>query len=442
MTTTTDRPTDGAVTAAGEAAAATTVATAPRLPSSAESPPTVDIVVPVYNEERDLEGSVRRLHAALSSGLPYTFRVTIADNASTDRTPAIADRLAAELPEVTAVHLPEKGRGRALKHTWLASDAAVLAYMDVDLSTDLAALLPLVAPLVTGHSDLAIGSRLARHSRVVRGPKREVISRCYNVLLRMALAAKFTDAQCGFKAIRADRARALLPHVQDAGWFFDTELLVLAERAGLRIHEVPVDWVDDPDSRVDVLDTAVQDLLGITRVARSLLTGQIPVAELRAELRRDPLPVPVTSFRTQAVRFATVGFASTLAYLLLYLVLRTGLPAEAANAVSLLVTAVSNTAVNRRFTFGVRDSSRRTSDHASGLVIFAAGLALTSAALAAVHLLDPDPHRAVELTALVAANLITTALRFVALRWVFTGRRRTTAAATVAAPIATPGDIS
>ncbi|MGN6599792.1 MAG: glycosyltransferase, partial [Actinomycetes bacterium] len=177
MTTTTDRPTDGAVTAAGEAAAATTVATAPRLPSSAGSPPTVDIVVPVYNEERDLEGSVRRLHAALSSGLPYTFRVTIADNASTDRTPAIADRLAAELPEVTAVHLPEKGRGRALKHTWLASDAAVLAYMDVDLSTDLAALLPLIAPLVTGHSDLAIGSRLARHSRVVRGPKREVISR-------------------------------------------------------------------------------------------------------------------------------------------------------------------------------------------------------------------------------------------------------------------------
>ena len=124
--------------------------------------------------------------------------------------------------------------------------------MDVDLSTDLAALLPLVAPLLSGHSDLAIGSRLARGARVVRGAKREFISRCYNLILRASLAARFTDAQCGFKAIRADVAARLLPLVQDTGWFFDTELLVLAQRAGLRIHEVPVDWVDDPDSRVDI----------------------------------------------------------------------------------------------------------------------------------------------------------------------------------------------
>ena len=151
------------------------------------------------------------------------------------------------------LHLAEKGRGRALKQVWSASDAPVLAYMDVDLSTDLHALLPLVAPLLSGHSDLAIGTRLARGSRVVRGPKREFISRCYNLLLRGTLRRGFSDAQCGFKAIRTDVAAQLLPLVEDTGWFFDTELLVLAERAGLRIHEVPVDWVDDPDSRVDIV---------------------------------------------------------------------------------------------------------------------------------------------------------------------------------------------
>ena len=138
--------------------------------------------------------------------------------------------------------------------------------MDVDLSTDLAALLPLVAPLISGHSDVAIGTRLHRGSRVIRGPKREFISRCYNLILRGTLAARFSDAQCGFKAIRADVARELLPLVQDTGWFFDTELLVLAERSGLRIHEVPVDWVDDPDSRVNIVRRAKDDLKGVARV--------------------------------------------------------------------------------------------------------------------------------------------------------------------------------
>ena len=151
---------------------------------------------------------------------------------------------------------------------WAESDADVVAYMDVDLSTDLDALLPLVAPLVSGHSDLAIGSRLDGRSRVVRGPKREVISRCYNTLLHVVLRTRFHDAQCGFKAGRRTTIQALLPAVQDDGWFFDTELLVAAERAGLRIHEVPVDWVDDPDSRVDVWRTAVDDLKGVWRVLR------------------------------------------------------------------------------------------------------------------------------------------------------------------------------
>jgi glycosyltransferase involved in cell wall biosynthesis len=251
--------------------------------------PVLDVVIPVYNEAADLERSVRRLHGYLLSVSPFPFRITIADNASTDGTPLIAGRLAAEVPEVAAVFLAEKGRGRALKHTWLHSDADVLAYMDVDLSTDLAALLPLVAPLVSGHSDVAIGSRLRRGSRVVRGPKREFISRSYNLILRATLGARFTDAQCGFKAIRSDVAHQLLPLVRDTNWFFDTELLVLAERAGLRTHEVPVDWVDDPNSKVDIVATAREDLRGIARLRRTI--PALPLREIGARLGRTESPV-------------------------------------------------------------------------------------------------------------------------------------------------------
>jgi glycosyltransferase involved in cell wall biosynthesis len=242
--------------------------------------PDVEIVIPVYNEEDDLAPSVVRLHQHLAS-FPFSWRITIADNASTDATWRIASALAGSVAGVRAVHLAEKGRGRALRAVWEASDAAVVAYMDVDLSTDLNALLPLVAPLLSGHSDVAIGSRLAHGSRVTRGTRREVISRSYNLILHLTLRARFSDAQCGFKAVRSDCARGLLPLVEDTGWFFDTELLVLAERAGLRIHEVPVDWIDDPDSRVDIVSTALADLRGIARLKRSLLEQAIPGISLR-----------------------------------------------------------------------------------------------------------------------------------------------------------------
>jgi glycosyltransferase involved in cell wall biosynthesis len=227
---------------------------------------TVDVVVPVYNEERDLGPSIRRLHEFLATAFPFRAVITIADNASRDGTLAVAERLAAELPGVRVVHLDAKGRGRALRAAWLKSDATVVAYMDVDLSTDLKALLPLVAPIVSGHSDLAIGSRLARGARTKRGPKRELISRAYMLILRLALGAGFTDAQCGFKAVRASVARDLVPRIEDQTWFFDTELLILAQRAGLRVHEVPVDWTDDPDSRVAIMRTAIDDLKGVVRL--------------------------------------------------------------------------------------------------------------------------------------------------------------------------------
>ncbi len=221
-------------------------------------PPVVDIVVPVYNEAAALEQSIDRLHRYLASRFPMSWAITIAENGSTDETWTIARRLSHTLDRVEALHLETKGRGLALRAAWSASTSSVVAYMDADLSTDLNALLPLVAPLISGHSDLAIGTRLARGSRVVRAPKREVISRGYNLLLKATLHNGFSDAQCGFKALRADVARRLLPLVEDNDWFFDTELLVTAERCGLRIHEVPVDWIDDPDSRVDVVRTAAR----------------------------------------------------------------------------------------------------------------------------------------------------------------------------------------
>ncbi len=235
----------------------------------------VEIVVPVKDEERDLERSVIRLRAYLTDSFPFTAHVTIADNGSSDGTWAIAARLAGQLPGVSAVRLAAPGRGRALRAIWSVSECDVLAYMDVDLSTDLNALLPLVAPLLSGHSDLAIGTRLARGARVVRGPRREFISRGYNLLLQATLGARFSDAQCGFKAIRRECAAELLPRTQDSAWFFDTELLVLAERAGLRIHEVPVDWTEDPDSRVDVRATAAADIRGIVRTGRPAPAGQV-----------------------------------------------------------------------------------------------------------------------------------------------------------------------
>ena len=385
--------------------------------------PVVDVVVPVYNEQAALQRSVRRLHQHLQDSFTFPVRITIADNASTDDTPRIAAELAAELPGVRVVRLDEKGRGRALHHVWSLSDAPVLAYMDVDLSTDLAAFAPLIASLISGHSDLAIGTRLNRSSRVVRGAKREFISRCYNLILKSTLRAHFSDAQCGFKAIRADVARQLLPHVRDTGWFFDTELLVLAERSGLRIHEVPVDWVDDPDSRVDIVATAKADLLGIGRLLRGFAGGSIPINSLAAQLGSRRAAAPGSLLR-QTVRFAGVGVLSTVAYLVLFLVLHPLLGAQLANFAALLITAIGNTAANRRFTFGVRGSKAVARHHVEGLIVFAIALAITSGSLAGLHAIAEHPGKVVETTVLVAANLIATAARFVLLRgWVFHPRR-------------------
>ncbi|HEX5146186.1 MAG TPA: glycosyltransferase [Conexibacter sp.] len=365
---------------------------APPAVRRASAAPLVAVVVPVHNEHAALAQSVRRLHRFLTDELPFSWRIVVADNGSTDDTAAIARRLADELPHVRALCLEQPGRGRALRAAWSRSDARVVCYMDVDLSTDLRALLPLLAPLLSGHSELAIGTRLARGARVVRGPKRELISRAYNRLLRVALRARFSDAQCGFKAARADAIRALLPEIRDDGWFFDTELLVLAQRRGLRIHEVPVDWVDDADSRVRIVATALADLRGVARLLAA----------------------------SSVVRFLTIGVASTLAYALLYLALRPSLGGAAANAGALALTAVANTLANRRWTFGIRARRGLARDALLGGFVYLLTLALTSAAVALLHALAPHPARGAELAVLVLASVAATVTRWVALRgWVF-----------------------
>lgn len=387
------------------------------------SPTQLDVVIPVRNEELGLEASVRELHATLSQLLHRPWRITIADNGSTDATPQVAHRLALEFPEVTLISVLEPGRGRALKTAWLASDAEIVAYVDADLSTDLRALAPLIAPLVSGHSDLAIGTRLTPTSRVVRGAKRELISRSYNAILKYGMGVSITDAQCGFKAMRRDVAERLLPLVHDTGWFFDTELLVIAERSGLRIHEVPVDWIDDENSSVDVVTTAIADLRGLARVARSLADGTIPIETLYAEIGRHPFERPKPSFLGQVIGFGLVGGASTLAYALLYLLLQAVMPAQAANFVALLTTAVANTWANRRFTFGVQGRAAAVRHHVQGLMVFGVAWAITAAALGTLHAVIPAASPQLELLVLTGANLLGTVVRFILLRvWVFRTR--------------------
>jgi glycosyltransferase involved in cell wall biosynthesis len=239
-----------------------------------EGKATVDIALPVLNEERGLEHNVRTLLAALSPDLGYDWSLTVVDNGSSDGSWEIASRLARTEANVRALRLGQRGRGGALKVAWMSSAADIVAYMDIDLSTDLEALGPLLDPIAAGTTDLCIGSRLMDRSQVTRGARREVISRLYNMIARAGLRYGVRDAQCGFKAIHRNAAQAIVPKVHDDGWFFDTELLALAWRHGMRITEIPVRWVEDDDSRVRIVRTALDDLGGIVRLMRTNDLGQ------------------------------------------------------------------------------------------------------------------------------------------------------------------------
>ncbi len=402
--------------------------------------PQLEIVIPVYNEAQQLAASVTALRSFLDARFPLSTVVTVVDNASTDDTWTIARGLAASLPGVDALHLDQKGRGRALRAAWTASRSPVVAYMDVDLATGLEALLPLVAPLLTGHSDVAIGTRLAPGAHVVRGARREIISRGYNLVLKAALANSCSDAQCGFKALRREAVDLILPLVDDEAWFFDTEVLITAQRLGLRIHEVPVDWVDDLDSRVAVVRTAWLDACGVARMmtpasrrraARSRRLRTVTPAPSVTVAPSSPIDQSAVTgssrpanevFADELLRFAGVGLVSTLAYVLGFALLEPWVGAYAANAVAIIACSLGNTAAHRGMTGTARHGLDRPHRMLVGAALLGVSLGFTSIALLVTRSLG-FATLAPELVAVTVANAAAAAFRFAMLRnWVFRPR--------------------
>jgi putative flippase GtrA len=379
----------------------------------------VEIVVPVYNEAHQLAERIGTLRTYLNESLPFSALVTIVDNGSTDGTALVAQRLASSLAGVQAMILTRQGRGHALRRAWEASAAEVVAYMDVDLSTSLSALMPLVASVLSGHGDVAVGTRLGRGARVVRGPKRELISRGYSLLVRTSLRSKVSDFQCGFKALRRERALELLPLVEDEAWFFDTELLVTAERLGLRVTEIPVEWVDDPDSRVHLVATAAADLKGLWRLSHG---------RSRREARRRRRPGTVaaeTATADQLLSFAGVGVLSTLSYLLLFTLGWRVMGPWLANALALAFCTVVNTALHRgavRRSEGGRAGAAATPPPSFVTVtaaLFGVSLVATTAALALTQALGAT-SLAAALGAVTVASGSASLVRFALLRgWAF-----------------------
>ena len=379
----------------------------------------LEVVVPVYNEASNLESGITRLRGYLDESFPFRTLVTIVDNGSTDGTALVAQRLASTLDGVGALILSRKGRGYALRTAWSASEAEVVAYMDVDLSTSLSALLPLVGSVLSGHSDLAVGTRLARGSRVVRGPKRELISRAYSHIVQLSLRSRVSDFQCGFKAIRRERALQILPLVGDNEWFFDTELIVTAERLGVRISETPVDWTDDPDSSVDIVHTALDDLRGIWRLARD---RHLVRARARAQVPASASGQgPATA--DQLLSFAGVGVLSTMSYLLLFAAGWSAFGPWLANAGALAFCTLVNTALHRslarRSPGGVRNVSGQPSFVTVIAVLYGVSLVATTGAIAVANAVA-GPSLIGDAVAATVASCAAALLRFSLLRsWAF-----------------------
>lgn len=375
----------------------------------------VEIVIPTYNEEDALSGCVETL-VAYAEHLGLDFQVTIADNGSTDQTPLLAAALAERFAQVGFVSIPAKGKGLAIRTVWEKSTADIVAYMDVDLSTDLNALGALLMPLMTNHSEIAIGTRLSPSSRVERGTKREFISRAYNLLMRVTMNARFSDAHCGFKAVKTPVAQQLLPYLKDNTWFFDAEILLVAERAGYRITEVPVDWVDDPNTKVKVWDTAKRDLVGMWCVKRSFMRGEIPFENFQVTPRPG-------SEAGKVVRFVVIGILTTLVYTLLFWLFSQLLAnVFVANFSAMLLAAMINTVWNRSYTFQVDKAEHRLTDHVLGIVVFFVGYGFSSGALLLLHYFDPHAHTIANTAVVTLANFVVTVLKYVSFRIWFSAK--------------------
>jgi glycosyltransferase involved in cell wall biosynthesis len=233
------------------------------------------VTIPVYNEERALPVSIPALHQFLGRTMSaYEWSIEIADNASIDRTPEVSRELTARFPEVRYRRLEQKGRGRALKQSWNGSDADICSYMDVDLSTNLESFPPMIDALANKGYDIGTGSRLMRGANTTRSFKRELISRTYNLMIKVMFFTKFSDAQCGFKAVTRQVIDTLMPSIEDNVWFFDSELLIIGEKCGYRIFDVPVKWIEDLDTRVKIVSTATDDIKGLLRVRKNFRAGR------------------------------------------------------------------------------------------------------------------------------------------------------------------------
>lgn len=374
----------------------------------------VEIVVPVHNEADTLKRQIETLVDYLQAQFPFPWKVTIVNNGSTDRTLEIAHELSDQIAAVSVVSLDRKGRGAAIREAWMNSTAEICCFMDADLSTGLDALLPLVAPLMTGHSDLAIGNRLSRTSTVARGPKRELISRIYNLMIQIFFSVRFSDAQCGFKAVRTDIAKIIVPNVKNNSWFFDTELLLLAEHNGLRIQEISVDWTDDPDSRVHIRSTVIEDIRGLCRVGITFLRGRGAI-EL-GDLYRRP---PTYDLRRQLVSFAKIGVLSTVFCATLFVGCLQVMHPVVANLLVLILVTPINFWLNRRLTFGHRTRSDRRERYVTSGVVFLGLVVISTIFLS----LTVGSGHLVSLVVAVSCWTASSAVRFALLRnWVFKSR--------------------
>ncbi|MEO8295417.1 MAG: glycosyltransferase [Gemmatimonadota bacterium] len=253
-------------------------------PSPAQ--PLVDLVIPVLNEAHVLEKSVTTVREFMAGYPDVRWRVVVVDNGSTDGTDLVAIKLTERWSDVRFVQLPQRGRGRALRHAWTQSEADVMCYTDVDLSTELAALPRMVHSILDDGYDVSTGSRLMRESRTQRKFKRDFISRTYNIFIKIVLFTSFSDAQCGFKAVSKKAVAELVPQIVDQSWFFDTELLVLAEKQGYRIKDIPVTWIEDDDSRVKIAKTAWEDIKGVFRLRLKLWREMFVPSAQRAAVKR------------------------------------------------------------------------------------------------------------------------------------------------------------
>lgn len=234
----------------------------------------VNITIPVYNEEKILKENIQVLYTFLNQNLDYPWEVVIADNGSNDQTQKIAKNLVRKLDHLKYLRLKEKGRGRALRKAWQESKAEILSYMDADLAVDLFSFPKLVQVIKQG-ADIAIGSRFIPNSQVQRSKLRKILSWSYNKLIRFFFKVEFKDGQCGFKAISKKVLENIIPQVKDNHWFFDTEMLVLAEKEGYKIKEIPVKWIEKRNkyrkSKVKIISTILGYLFSILKLKLRLL---------------------------------------------------------------------------------------------------------------------------------------------------------------------------